>query len=397
MLPVAERAAAQNRRCELADIFRNYGEQYRQNHALALSHLRVMRAVERCRTAALGGHLQQCDVCGYEHPAYNSCRNRHCPKCQSLAKARWLEKQKLELLPVGYFHLVFTLPHELNRLILVNKKPLINILFQAVSETLLEFAHRHLKGTLGLTTVLHTWNQTLLDHFHLHCLVPAGALSFDQNRWIPARKNFLFHVKALSIVFKAKFLDFLKKAFNQKKLLFPGQSALLADPLSFKLLLKTVEQKSWVVYAKKPFASPDSVLDYLGRYTHRVALSNNRICSVHNSEVTFTYRDRKNQNQLKLMKLQVHEFIRRFLLHVIPKGLMRVRHFGFLANNSKERLSKCRQLLGLLPALPKPPQRSTHELMLALTGIDFTRCPRCRKGTLIFRAQLPIPPPQDSS
>ncbi len=397
MLPVAERVAAQNRRCELADIFRNYGQEYRQNHALPLSHLRVMRAVERCRTAALGGHLQQCDACGFERPAYNSCRNRHCPKCQSLANARWLEKQKLEILPVGYFHLVFTVPHELNRLILVNKKPLINILFHAVSETLLEFARTHLAGTLGLTAVLHTWDQILLDHFHLHCLVPAGALSGDQNRWIPAGKNFLFPVKALSIVFRGKFLEFLKKAFDQKKLLFVGQSAPLADGGTFTLLLKILRQKPWVVYAKKPFASPDSVLDYLGRYTHRVALSNNRICSLHNSEVTFTYRDRKNQNQLKLMKLQVYEFIRRFLLHVIPKGFMRVRHFGFLANRSKERLSTCRQLLGLLPALPKPLQRSTHELMLALTGIDLTRCPRCRKGTLIWRAQLPIPPPQDSS
>jgi predicted Zn-ribbon and HTH transcriptional regulator len=397
MLPVVERAAAQNRRCELGDIFRNYGEPYRQNHALPLSHLRVMRAVERCRTAALGGHLEQCDACGFEHPAYNSCRNRHCPKCQSLAKARWLEKQKLELLPVGYFHLVFTVPHELNRLILVNKKPLINILFHAVSEALLEFARTHLGGTLGLTTVLHSWDQTLLDHFHLHCLVPAGALSGDQNRWIPARKSFLFPVTALSIVFRGKFLDFLKKAFDRKKLLFPGQSAPLADARTFTLLLRRLRQKPWVVYAKKPFASPDSVLDYLGRYTHRVALSNDRILSAHNGEVTFSYRDRKNHNQRKFMRLQTEEFIRRFLLHVIPKGLMRVRHFGFLANNAKGRLSKCRQLLGLLPALPKPPQRSTHELMLALTGIDLTRCPRCRKGTLIFRAQLPIPPPQDSS
>jgi Putative transposase/Transposase zinc-binding domain len=396
MLPVVERAAAPNRRWELGDIFRDYGEPYRHNHALPLSHLRVMRAVERCRTAALGGHLKQCDACGFEHPAYNSCRNRHCPKCQSLAKARWLEKQKLELLPVGYFHLVFTVPHELNRLILVNKKPLINILFHAVSEALLEFARTHLGGTLGLTTVLHTWDQTLLDHFHLHCLVPAGALSSDQNRWIPARKNFLFPVTALSIVFRGKFLDFLKKAFDQKKLLFPGQSAPLADVRTFTLLLRRLRQKPWVVYAKKPFASPDSVLDYLGRYTHRVALSNDRILSAHNGVVTFSYRDRKNHNQRKLMSLQTEEFIRRFLLHVIPKGFMRVRHFGFLANNAKERLCKCRQLLGLLPALPTP-QPSTHELMLALTGIDLTRCPRCRKGTLIFRAQLPIPPPQDSS
>ena len=314
-------------------------------------------------------------------------RNRHCPKCQSLTKARWLEKQKSELLPVGYFHLVFTLPHELNRLILVNKKILINILFKAVSETLLEFARTRFWGNLGLTTVLHTWDQTLLDHFHLHCLVPAGALSVDQNRWISARKNFLFPVTALSIVFRGKFLDFLKKTFDQNKLLFAGQSAPLADGGTFTLLLRTLRQKPWVVYAKKPFGSPDHVLDYLGRYTHRVALSNDRILSAHNGEVTFSYRDRKNHSQRKFMSLKTEEFIRRFLLHVIPNGLMRVRHFGFLANNAKQRLSKCRQLLGLLPALPKPPQRSTHELMLALTGIDLTRCPRCRKGN----PDLPCP------
>jgi predicted Zn-ribbon and HTH transcriptional regulator len=397
MLPVVERAAAQHRRCELGDIFRNYGEQYRQNHALPLSHLRVMRAVERCRTAALGGHLQQCDACGFEHPAYNSCRNRHCPKCQSLAKARWLEKQKSELLPVGYFHLVFTLPHELNRLILVNKKPLINILFQAVSETLLEFAQTHLKAILGITAVLHTWDQILLDHFHLHCLVPAGALSFDQKRWTPARKNFLFPVTALSIVFCGKFLDLLKSAFARNTLLFVGQSACLANPVAFKLLINALRKKPWIVYAKKPFGSPVQVLDYLGRYTHRVALSNERILSAHNGKITFSYRDRKNQNRKKTMTLDAHEFIRRFLLHVIPKGLMRVRHFGFLANRSKERLSTCRQLLGLLPALPKTPQRSTYELMLALTGIDLTRCPRCRKGTLIFRAKIPIAESWNSS
>src|SRR6266568_7619229 len=288
MRPVSPRLAAGEARPELADVFRRYGQSYQRTHRLLACEQRVMRAVSICRTQELGGHLDRCDSCGFERPAYNSCRNRHCPKCQSLAKAQWLEKHTSELLPVGYFHLVFTLPHELNRLILVNKKVLINLLFQAVSETLSKFARTHLRGTLGLTAVLHTWNQQLNDHFHLHCLIPAGALSLDQNRWIPARKNFLFHVKALSIVFRAKFLDLLKKAFDQKKLLFIGQSAHLADPLSFKLLLKTVEQKSWVVYAKKPFASPDHVLDYLGRYTHRVALSNNRICSVHNSEVTFT-------------------------------------------------------------------------------------------------------------
>jgi len=398
MLPVADQAAA-TPRCELAHIFREYGQHYRHNYSLPLSHLRVMRAVEHCRTSFLGGHLQQCDTCGFEHPAYNSCRNRHCPKCQSMAKARWLEKQNSELLPLGYFHIVFTLPHELNRLILVNQRVLLNILFQAVSETLTDFARTHLRGTPGFTAVLHSWNQILLDHFHLHCLIPAGALSFDQNRWIPARKNFLFHVKALSLVFRAKFLDFLQKAFQQKKLRFPGQTAPLANPKTFNHLLKQLHQQSWVVYAKKPFASPEKLLNYLGRYTHRVALSNDRILSIHNGQVTFTYRDRKHGDQLLPNKLPVEEFIRRFLLHVLPSGFMRIRHFGFLANHSKHLLSKCRKLLGLNPALPKLPKRSSHELMLMLTGIDLTRCPACKKGTLLFLSKLPAcnPTPWDSS
>lgn len=397
MLAAYQRPAAARGGVELADIFRAYGESYRRNHPLPVSHLKVIEAVERCRTGVLGGHIERCDSCGFERPAYNSCRNRHCPKCQSLAKVKWLDKQKSETLPVGYFHLVFTLPHELNGLILTNKKILLSHLFKAVGETLVDFGHTRLGGQIGFITVLHTWEQTLLDHFHLHCLVPAGALSHDQLRWTPARKNFLFPVKALSIVFRGKFLDLLNKTFVRNKLLFVAQSAPLADSLAFNLLINALRKKPWIVYAKKPFGSPVHVLDYLGRYTHRVALSNDRILSAHNGEVTFSYRDRKHHNQRKFMRLQTEEFIRRFLLHVIPKGLMRVRHFGFLANNSKERLSKCRQLLGLLPALPKPLQRSTHELMLVLTGIDLTRCPRCRKGTLIFRIQLPIPAPRDSS
>jgi len=382
---------------ELADIFRTYGESYRRTHRLPVSHLKVIEAVERCRTKALGGHLQQCDACGFERPAYNSCRNRHCPKCQSLAKVKWVDKQKSELLPTGYFHLVFTLPHELNPLILVNKTPLINILFQTVWQTLAQFARSRLGGSLGITAVLHTWDQTLLDHFHLHCLVPAGALSCDRTRWVPARQNFLFPVKALSRVFRAKFLDSLKKSFEENKLLFVGQIAPLADAESFGALLDGLRKKPWVVYAKKPFSSPAHVLDYLGRYTHRVALSNDRICSLQNGEVSFTYRDRKNQDRRKLMTLGAEEFIRRFLLHVIPKGFMRVPHYGFLANHRKDSLSKCRQLMGLSPASPPPHPRSTDELMLALTGIDIHRCPRCLKGTLVWVSELAVSIPWNSS
>jgi hypothetical protein len=301
-----------------------------------------------------------------------------------------VEKQNSELLPVGYFHLVFTVPHELNTLILANQRILLNVLFQSVSETLKDFARTHLGGTLGVTTVLHTWSQTLLDHFHLHCLVPAGALSFDQNRWIPTRKNFLFPVKALSRVFRGKFLHAVAKTFDRQELIFPGQTAPLADPSNFLPLLDTLCKKPWVVYAKQPFGSPQYVLDYLGRYTHRVALSNNRILAVDNGEVTFAYRDRQHQNQKKTMTLTAHEFIRRFLLHVIPKGFIRVRHTGFLANGKKHLLARARQLLGLTPVIPKTPVTPTAELLLALTGIDLTRCPRCPNGTLLFAPKLPL-------
>ena len=378
MLPRDHRRAAGEARPELADIFRRYGESYRKTHFLPASQRKVMRAVSVCRTQELGGHLKQCDTCGFEHPAYNSCRNRHCPKCQSLAKAKWLEKQTSELLPVGYFHLVFTLPHEFNGLILAHKKIVLALLFKAVSETLLEFGQRRFGATLGVIAVLHTWDQTLKDHFHLHCLVPAGALSLDHSRWISARKNFLFPVTALSQVFRGKFLDLLQQACDKGKIPAADNE------------IRASRQKSWVVYAKKPFGSPKTVLDYLGRYTHRVALSNDRILKVQNSQVTLSYRDRKDGDQKKTMTLEAQEFIRRFLLHVLPDGFMRIRHFGFLANRSKKQaLAQCRKLLKLDPALPEIPKQSAIDLLRELTGIDLSRCPSCHQGTLIVVGELP--------
>jgi len=372
------KAGQDTARPELADIFRSHGESYRRTHPLPASHRKVMRAIEVCRTKELGGHLKQCDTCGFEHPTYNSCRNRHCPKCQSLAKAKWLEKQTSELLPVGYFHLVFTLPHEFNRLILAHKKILLSLLFRAVSETLLEFGCTRFGGTVGIITVLHTWDQTLKDHFHLHCLVPAGALSLDHRRWIGARPNFLFPVAALSQVFRGKFLAFLQQACAKGKI-----------PPAYTEI-KAARQKSWVVYAKKPFGSPQTVLDYLGRYTHRVALSNDRILSLENGQVTFTYRDRKDKDRLKSRTLDAHEFIRRFLLHVLPDGFMRIRHFGFLANRCKKQtLAQCRKLLKLDRALPEIPKESAKDVLLRITGIDLSRCPSCRQGTMIVVAELP--------
>ena len=378
MLLASHKLAAGEARAELADIFRSHGESYRRTHFLPASQRKVMRAVSVCRTQELGGHLKQCDTCGFEHPSYNSCRNRHCPKCQSLAKAKWLEKQNSELLPVGYFHLVFTLPHVLNGLILAHKKILLALLFKAVSETLLEFGRSRLGGQVGFITVLHTWNQTLKDHFHLHCLVPAGALSLDHSRWIGARPNFLFPVTALSQVFRGKFLDLLQRACEKGKIPAANNE------------IKASRQKSWVVYAKKPFGSPQTVLDYLGRYTHRVALSNDRILNVQNGLVTLSYRDRKDGDRKKALPLEAHEFIRRFLLHVLPEGFMRVRHFGFLANRSKKQaLTQCRKLLGANPASLQSPSESAKDLLLRITGIDLSRCPSCHNGTMIVVAELP--------
>lgn len=370
-------AGERNRRPELADIFRQYGESYQRTHRLSACEQKVMRAISVCRTQELGGHLDRCDACGFERPAYNSCRNRHCPKCQSLAKAQWLEKQTCELLPVGYFHLVFTLPHEFNRLILANKKMVLGLLFRAVSETLVEFGRSRLKGTLGIIAVLHTWDQTLKDHFHLHCLVPSGALSLDQSRWIAARKNFLFSVKALSRVFRGKFLGLLQHNIDRGKLQIKGEE------------VQEAREKNWVVYAKKPFGSPQTVLDYLGRYTHRVALSNDRILQVENGKVILSYRDRKDGDRKRILTLEAQEFIRRFLLHVLPDGFMRIRHFGLLANRSKKQaLTQCRQLLDLDPALPKSPVLSAKDLLLKITGIDLSRCPCCHEGTMIVVGDL---------
>jgi len=373
------RAAGEKQgRPELADIFRQYGENYQRTHRLSASQQKVMRAVSVCRTQELGGHLDRCESCGFERPAYNSCRNRHCPKCQSLAKAQWLEKQTSELLPVGYFHLVFTLPHELNRLVLAHKKIGLSLLFKAVSETLLQFGQTRLQGTLGIIAVLHTWDQTLKDHFHLHCLIPAGALSLDHRRWISARKNFLFPVKALSQVFRGKFLALLQQACDKGKIPAANNE------------IKASRQKSWVVYAKKPFGSAQTVLDYLGRYTHRVALSNDRILQVQDGEVTLSYRDRRDGDRKKTITLEAQEFICRFLLHVLPQGFMRIRHFGFLANRSKKQaLGRCRKLFDLDPVLPPSPFLSAKDLLLKIIGVDLSRCPSCREGTMIVVGDLP--------
>ena len=277
---------------EIADILWRYGDDYTQNHRVPFKHLKVMAHIQNCRTAMMGGHQQRCDQCGFEQNAYNSCGDRHCPKCRTLAKERWLEARKAELLPTGYFHLVFTLPHDLNPIIHCNPEALMGNLFSSVNETLQAFAADikwRLVGQLGFIGVLHTWTQTLMDHFHLHCLVPAGVLSFDKAHWRPSRKKYLFGVKSLAKLFRRTYLDHLKSLYENDALRFYGKSTATGTAEGFAGMLATLRSKDWIVYAKQPFAGPEQVLDYLGRYTHRVAISNHRILSIDNDQVTFTY------------------------------------------------------------------------------------------------------------
>jgi hypothetical protein len=372
---------------------RQYGPAYRRAHRLPRAHHQVLNAIQRCRTAALGGHREWCGHCGFQRYAYNSCRNRHCPKCGALAKAQWLEQRRAELLPVAYFHNVFTLPHQLNRLILCdehNRRQLLHLLFRAAADSLLLLGRNHLGGTLGVTMVLHTWDQQLRDHFHVHCLIPGGALAADGQHWLPARPRFLFPVRALSKVFRGKFLEGLQKLYRDQQLRFPGAVASLAGAAAFHGLIQQLRRQGWVVYSKPPFAGPQTVLDYLGRYTQRVALSNCRLASCDDGQVHFRYRDRRDGDRVKMATLPADEFIRRFLLHVLPKGFPRIRHYGLLASCRKqEALARCRQLLGLAPAAP-PEKKTTTQWLLLLLGIDVRRCPQC--GQTLQRTELPPQP-----
>lgn len=378
---------------EVADIFLLYGQNYRQSNALSYAKIKVMHHIEACRTAQLGGHIEQCNRCGFQRNAYNSCRDRHCPKCQTLTKEQWLNDRKAELLPCSYFHLVFTLPHDLNPIILCNKRVTLQILFASVSETLQAFAKDpqwRLEGKLGFIAVLHTWSQTLMDHFHLHCLIPAGALSFKKGKWIPARDSFLFRIDSLTKDFRKRYLQKLETAYLKEQLIFPGNIAEFESKEEFGQLMKSLSNVSWIAYAKRPFGGPQQVLEYLGRYTHRVAISNNRITSISNGKVTFTYRDRQQDSEIKEMTLDADEFIRRFLLHVLPKGFLKIRYFGFLSHkNKKQAIKLLRKLIDPDANLPEKVTETIPEMMLRLTGNDITCCPKCKKGTMITVKKLP--------
>jgi hypothetical protein len=363
---------------EVADLVRAAGRAFieRSRRWITWQHVKVLRAIARCRTAALGGHLDECIACGYR-PAisYNSCRNRHCPKCQANARARWLQARRQELLPTRYVHVVFTLPHELAPLALQNKKLLYHLLLQTSAATLLAVARdpKHLGAEIGFFSVLHTWNQKLEHHPHVHCVVPAGGLSLDRTRWIPSRSRFFLPVKVLSRVFRGKFVAALQRNFRQGKLGFHGNLKPLAHSKAFSAWIRTLFRNEWHVYSKRPFGGAEHALCYLGHYTHRVAISNHRLVSFANDQVTFRWRDSAHHHEHKLMTLALDEFLRRFLLHLLPKGFVRIRHFGFLANRQRAALLPlCFQLLG---AVPQP--QVEQEASAVKESCPLWRCPKC--------------------
>ena len=380
---------------ELADIFHQHGPEYRRSHSLPLTHLRVMRAVEVCRTAVLGGHKDKCDSCGHIEISYNSCRNRHCPKCQTLQKEKWIEARNEDLLPIQYFHVVFTIPSELNPLVIMNQKVLYNLMFRSVSETLMALSNnpKHLGARIGFIGILHTWGQNLMDHPHVHCVVTGGGLSTAGNSWVSCRQRFFIPVRVMSALFRGKFLARLKDTFESGELIFPGGIGHLKEPHVFESFRKQFYHKNWVVYCKPPFDGVGGVLQYLGRYTHRIAISNNRILNLQDGHVTFRWRDYSDGNKQKTMTLKVDEFIRRYLLHVLPNRYVRIRHFGLLANRSrKDNITLCREHLGTSTTIkPEKENKETwQEQLLRITGIDVTTCPVCRKGRM-FRVDELLP------
>lgn len=369
---------------EIADIVREHGAGYLARHGGSLPQRRVLRALENCRTAALGGHVEQCDACSHQRISYNSCRNRHCPKCQGSSSAKWMRERAAELLPAPYFHVVFTLPETLASLALQNPRVVYGILFRAASHTLLEVAAnpRHLGAEIGFLAVLHTWGQNLMPHPHVHCVVPSGGLSPDQTRWIAGRAGFFLPVRVLSRVFRGKFIDFLKQAFARGELEFHGHLEPAAEPAAFERLVDRSVRKEWVVYAKPPFGGPEQVLKYLARYTHRVAIANSRLLSVSGGQVTFRWKDYAGGNQRRTMTLDAVEFLRRFLLHVLPDGLVRIRHYGFLANRFRqEKLDRCRALLERSEPVAVPDEELAQDAPAAERTLE-ANCPECGQAAL---------------
>jgi hypothetical protein len=374
---------------EVADVFRCHVDSYLQTYGCSMSkeQRKVIKDITSCRTATLGGHLSRCEQCGHQEIYYNSCRNRHCPKCQAAARAQWLQDRAEELLDVPYFHVVFTLPDMLGPIMLQNKRVIYGILFRAASETLHTIARdpKHLGAQIGFIAILHTWGQTMQHHPHLHCVVPGGGISYDGKRWISSRKDFFVPVRVLSCLFQKKFLAYLDEAYKRGSLSFYGKCEELSDRSTWKQFISSLYDLQWVVYSKQPFGSPKQVLKYLARYTHRVAIANQRLISLENGKVTFKWKDYSDGNKEKTMLLDAVEFIRRFLLHVIPSGFMRIRHYGFLSNRCrKQKLTLCRKVID-----------DNEETLQSLSSVKTTKidivqistfpiCPSCKQGRMVI-------------
>lgn len=389
-------------RLEVADIFRRYAAAYSAEHEASLSSAqrRVMQAITACRTAALGGHVEACDACEHQRIAYNSCRNRHCPKCQSLARAQWIEDRQSELLDCPYFHVVFTLPEPIAAIALQNKAAVYNILFAATANALLTIAAdpKHLGAQISFFAVLHTWGQNLMHHPHLHCVVPGGGLCAGGQRWIGCRPGFFLPVRVLSRFFRRRFLELLQQAFDNGQLEFFSSLQALREREAFCRYLDPLRQKEWVVYAKPPFAGPRQVLDYVGRYTHRVAISNNRLLDIEDGRVTFRWKDYRDDHAQKTLTLEAYEFIRRFLMHVLPPGMQRIRYYGLMGNRHRQqKLAQCRQLLQMDCHAPSPTDSDAspdyRDQYAALTGLSLRQCPICGCGRMLAVEQLTRPTP----
>jgi hypothetical protein len=368
----------------LQNIMELHGEAYVKSKRLPSNILKALYSIKDCRTASLGGHAYECDKCGEIKISYNSCRNRHCPKCQAYAKEMWIYERSKSLLPTHYFHIVFTIPEQLNSLTLFNQKERYSILFTAVSETLLELAKdkKYLNANIGFTTILHTWGQNLMFHPHIHCIVPGGGLSFDNTKWIKSKKKFFIPVKVISRKFRGKFLYYLNKLYLDNKLKFPKNISELSSRNIFDLFKENLYKKEWIVYSKAPFSSAEYVLQYLGRYTHRVAISDNRIIKVDNEKVVFKWRDYRDKNKEKVMSLKPTEFIRRFTMHILPDRFIKIRHYGILANRNKNlKLKRCKEIFRIRPK--EIEDLSSAELFFKLTGIKIGKCKNCEKGNLI--------------
>jgi len=367
-------------RLTVAHILKEHIIDYQKHYPLWHEHRKIVYDLLNCRTPYLGGHIDRCDHCGALRITYHSCRNRHCPTCQHMPRERWLAQRKQEILPADYFHVVFTLPHELNTVVLNNKKVMLAILFKAASQTLLTFGENELGGKLGFITTLHTWDQKLNAHFHLHCLVAGGAVSPDGSRWIPCKGNYLFNERALSLVFRGKFMELMKKACQCNDLKFAGDQ--------FNRLKSRLYEKPWIIDVRDPVKKPEHVLEYLARYTHRVAIANSRIKALTDGMVTFTFKNRK-KNRTETLTVTAVEFIRRFLLHSLPKRFVRIRHYGFLANrNRSANLAAIRQLMGLIDPIDNA-VATVESMMRHLTGTDITVCPCCKKGEMLLYREIP--------